>query len=74
MRGKTLVRHDRYHMLSALRERLYQAMRDYETFEAELSSMITSIEQAKTYEELGEHHQRSVAGSEELFFGGADDR
>ncbi len=67
MRGKTLLRHDRYHMLSALRERLYQAMRDYETFEAELSSMIKSIEQTKTYEELGEHHQRSVAGVRNYF-------
>ncbi len=67
MRDRTLVRHDRYHMLSALRERLYHAMRDYETFEAELSSMITSIEQAKTYEELGEHHQRSVAGVRNYF-------
>jgi CBS domain-containing protein len=69
MRGKTLLRHDRYHMLSALRERLYHAMRDYETFEAELSSMIKSIEQAKTYEELEEHHQRSVAGVRNYFFG-----
>jgi signal-transduction protein with cAMP-binding, CBS, and nucleotidyltransferase domain len=67
MRDRTLVRHDRYHMLSALSERLYHAMRDYETFEAELSSMITSIEQAKTYEELGEHHQRSVAGVRNYF-------
>ncbi len=67
MRDRTLVRHDRYHILSALRERLYQAIRDYETFEAELSSMITSIEQAKTYEELGEHHQRSVAGVRNYF-------
>ncbi|HME41907.1 MAG TPA: DUF294 nucleotidyltransferase-like domain-containing protein [Syntrophorhabdales bacterium] len=67
MRGKTLLRHDRYHMLSALRERLYQAMRGYETFEAELSSMIKSIEQAKTYEELGEYHQRSVTGIRNYF-------
>ena len=67
MRDRTLVRHDRYHMLSALRERLYQAMRGYETFETELSSIITSIEQAKTYEELGEHHQRSVAGVRNYF-------
>jgi CBS domain-containing protein len=67
MRGKTLLRHDRYHMLSALRQRLYQAMRDYETFEAELSSMIKSIEVAQTYEELGEHHQRSVAGVKNYF-------
>ncbi len=67
MRDKILLRHDRYHMLSALGERLYQAMRDYETFEAELASMIKSIEEAKTYEELGEHHQRSVAGVRNYF-------
>jgi hypothetical protein len=67
MRDKTLLRHDRYHMLSALKERLYQAMRDYETFEAELSSMIKSIEEAKTYEELGGCHQRSVAGVRNYF-------
>ena len=67
MRGKTLLRHDRYHMLSALRERLYHAMRDYETFEAELSSMIKSIGDAKSYEELHEHHQRSVAGVRNYF-------
>jgi CBS domain-containing protein len=67
MRDKTLLRHDRYNMLSALRERLYQAMRDYETFEAELSSMVKSIEEAKTYEELGRHHQRSVAGVRNYF-------
>ncbi len=67
MRDKTLLRHDRYNMLSALRERLYQAMRDYETFEAELSSMVKSIEQARTYEELGGYHQRSVAGVRNYF-------
>ena len=67
MRDKTLLRHDRHNMLSALRERLYQAMRDYETFEAELSSMVKSIEQAKTYEELARHHQRSVAGVRNYF-------
>jgi len=36
MQDKTLLRHDRYQMLSALRERLYEAMRDYETFETSL--------------------------------------
>ena len=67
MRDKTLLRHDRYHMLSALRERLYKAMRDYETFEAELSSVIKLIEEARTYKELGEHHLRSVAGVRNYF-------
>lgn len=67
MGDRTLLRHDRYTMLSALRERLYQAMRAYETFEAELSSMIVSIQQAKTYEELARHHQRSVAGVRNYF-------
>jgi CBS domain-containing protein len=67
MRDRTLLRHERYNMLSALRERLYQAMRDYETFEAELSSMAKSIEQAKTYEELAGYHQRSVAGVRNYF-------
>lgn len=67
MRDKTLLRHDRYHMLSALSERLYHSMRDYETFEAELSSMIASIKEARSYEELGEFHQRSVAGVKNYF-------
>jgi len=67
MREKTLLRHDRYHMLSALREKLYQAMRDYETFEAELSSMLNSIQAAETYEELGQQHRRSVAGVKNYF-------
>lgn len=67
MQDKTLLRHDRYHMLSALRERLYQAMRDYETFEAELGLVIRSIGQAQTYEELGRHHERSVVGVRNYF-------
>ncbi len=67
MRDKTLLRHERYHMLSALRERLYRAMRDYETFEADLSSMIRSIEEANTYEKLGEYHRLSVAGVRNYF-------
>ncbi len=67
MSDKTLLRHERYTMLSALRERLYQAMRGYETFEAELSSMVASIQQAKTYEELAGHHRRSVAGVRNYF-------
>lgn len=67
MQDKTLLRHDRYQMLSALRERVYEAMRDYETFETELASMIRSIGQAQTYDELGKHHERSVAGVRNYF-------
>src|SRR5450756_92962 len=42
-------------------------LRDYEVFEAELSTMLESIGRAKTYKDLQKHHQRSTAGIRNYF-------
>jgi signal-transduction protein with cAMP-binding, CBS, and nucleotidyltransferase domain len=67
MQDKTLLRHDRYRILEALREKMRTPLRDYEVFEAELSTMLESIGRAKTYKDLQRHHQRSTAGIRNYF-------
>ena len=68
MMDKSLLRHDRYHILAGLRDRLQSSLKDYEEFESELASLvIQKIEKAATYEELNECHARAVVGIENFF-------
>ncbi|HNQ63335.1 MAG TPA: DUF294 nucleotidyltransferase-like domain-containing protein [Syntrophorhabdaceae bacterium] len=68
MMDKSLLRHDRYHILAGLRDRLQSSLKDYEEFESELTSLVMQrIEKADTYEELNECHVRAVIGIENFF-------
>lgn len=68
MMDKSLLRHDRYHILAGLRDRLQSSLKDYEEFESELTSLVMQrIEKADTYEELNECHARAVVGIENFF-------
>ncbi|HPH41195.1 MAG TPA: hypothetical protein PLL73_01950, partial [Syntrophorhabdaceae bacterium] len=40
MMDKSLLRHDRYHILAGLRDRLQSSLKDYEEFESELTSLV----------------------------------
>ena len=68
MMDKSLLRHDRYHILAGLRDRLQSSLKDYEEFESELTSLVMQrIEEADTYEKLNECHARAVVGIENFF-------
>ncbi len=67
MQDKTLLRHERYRVLAKLRDILWDALRDSERFEAELSTVIDSIGRARGYGELHEYHERSIAGVKSYF-------
>jgi len=50
MKDKALLRHERYVILSKLRNKLQTSLDDYIRFENELSSLVVDkIEKAKTY-------------------------
>lgn len=69
MSDKALLRHERYSVLSRLRDKLQAALDDYVHFESELSSLVVDkINNAKTYEELQLCHKRAIGGIEKYFF------
>lgn len=69
MSDKALLRHERYSVLSRLRDKLQAALDDYVRFESELSSLVVDkIKNAKTYEELRLCHKRAIGGIEKYFF------
>jgi signal-transduction protein with cAMP-binding, CBS, and nucleotidyltransferase domain len=69
MKDKALLRHERYGILSKLRDKLQTSLDDYVRFENELSSLVVDkIDNAKTYEELLVCHKRAVGGIEKYFF------
>jgi signal-transduction protein with cAMP-binding, CBS, and nucleotidyltransferase domain len=68
MKDKALLRHERYLILSKLRNKLQTSLDDYIRFENELSSLVVDkIENAKTYGELLVCHKRAVGGIEKYF-------
>jgi CBS domain-containing protein len=68
MKDKALLRHERYLILSKLRNKLQTSLDDYIRFENELSSLVVDkIENAKTYGELLACHKRAVGGIEKYF-------
>lgn len=68
MSDKALLRHERYSVLSKLRDKLQASLDDYVRFESELSALVVDkIKNAKTYEELLLCHKRAVGGIEKYF-------
>ena len=68
MRDKTLLRHERFRILSELSDVLQSSLNDYMSFENELSSLIMNrIETATIFDELYECHRRAVGGVENFF-------
>lgn len=68
MSDKALLRHERYSVLSKLRDKLQASLDNYVRFESELSSLVVDkIKNAKTYEELLLCHKRAVGGIEKYF-------
>jgi CBS domain-containing protein len=68
MNDRTLLRHERYRILAELGDSLQTALKDYESFENELASLIISrVDTATSYEDLLECHRRAVAGVENFF-------
>ncbi len=67
LQDKTLLRHERYDILQKLREKLWEAMRDSERFEVELSRALDVIDTTDDYEELRRHHEQSVEGVRNYF-------
>jgi signal-transduction protein with cAMP-binding, CBS, and nucleotidyltransferase domain len=68
MSDKALLRHERYSILSKLRDKLQTALDDYIRFENELSSLVVDkVNNATTYDELLLCHKRAVRGIEKYF-------
>jgi CBS domain-containing protein len=68
MNDRTLLRHERYRILAELGDSLQTALKDYESFENELASLIISrVETTTSYGELLECHRRAVVGVENFF-------
>jgi signal-transduction protein with cAMP-binding, CBS, and nucleotidyltransferase domain len=68
MSDKALLRHERYTILSRLRDKLQASLDDYIRFESELSSLVVDkIEYAKNYGDLLACHKRAVGGIEKYF-------
>jgi CBS domain-containing protein len=68
MSDKALLRHERYTILSKLRDKLQGSLDDYLRFESELSSLVVDkIENAINYQELLICHKRAVVGIEKYF-------
>lgn len=68
MSDRSLLRHDRYRILSKLRDKLQSSLDDYIRFEGELSSLVVDrIESARTYEELLLCHKLAVKGIQRYF-------
>ena len=69
MSDKALLRHERYTILSKLRDKLQNSLDDYIRFESELSSLVVDkITSARTYQDLLLCHKRAVVGIEKYFF------
>jgi len=69
MSDKALLRHERYTILSKLRDKLQNSLDDYIRFESELSSLVVDkITSARTYQDLLLCHKRAVRGIEKYFF------
>jgi CBS domain-containing protein len=65
---RTLLRDDRYRILTELGDKLQSALKDYQSFEVELSSLIMQrIENAISFDELLECHRRAIVGVENFF-------
>jgi signal-transduction protein with cAMP-binding, CBS, and nucleotidyltransferase domain len=65
---KTLLRGERYRILAELGDKLQSALKDYQSFESELSSLIMHrVESAPSFDELLECHRRAIAGVENFF-------
>ena len=67
MHDKTLLRHDRYAILVKLRETLWEALRESERFESELSGVLRSVESTGDYETLRKYHLTAVGGIRTYF-------
>jgi signal-transduction protein with cAMP-binding, CBS, and nucleotidyltransferase domain len=67
MRDRTLLRHDRYAILAKLRETLWEALRESERFESELSGVLNAVESTGDYEALRTYHLTAVAGIRTYF-------
>ncbi|OPY69846.1 MAG: putative nucleotidyltransferase substrate binding domain protein [Syntrophorhabdus sp. PtaU1.Bin002] len=68
IKDKALLRHERYSMLSGLRDKLQRSLDDYNRFENELTSLVVDkIKKAKSYGELNRYHRRAVSGIEAYF-------
>lgn len=68
MQDKTMLRHERYRILQELKEYLLTGLRDYEAFESELNTLVMErVENATSYEELRECHERAETGVENFF-------
>jgi signal-transduction protein with cAMP-binding, CBS, and nucleotidyltransferase domain len=68
MSDRALLRHERYAILSKLRDKLQSFLVDYIRFENELSSLVVDrINNAKTFENLLVCHKRAVGGIEKFF-------
>ena len=53
MHDKALLRHERYRILSKLRDKLQHSLDDYIRFESELSSLVVDkIASSKTFQDL----------------------
>lgn len=68
LRNRILTRHDRYKVLTGLREQLDRSLSTYETFETELAAIIRAIDEAESYDTLRELHERAVAQVKDYFF------
>lgn len=65
---KTLLRQERYRILSELDDRLQTALKDYTAFEHELASLIMHrVETTWSFEELFECHARAIAGVQNFY-------
>ncbi len=68
MNEKVLLRRERARVLTQLGKVIRAVLKDYETFEAELSSLVTDIrEKSKTLEQLRDYHKLAIAGIESFF-------
>ena len=64
---KSLTRHDRYRILSELREHLDKSLLRHESFEDNLSAIIRAASGAESYNSLKELHRRAVSEIKNYF-------
>lgn len=67
MTDRTLTRHDRYRVISELREHLDKSLVHYESFEDSLSAIIRAARGAESYHSLKELHRRAVSEIKNYF-------
>lgn len=67
MGNKVLTRHDRYRILTGLREQLDKSLHGYEASEARISAIVQAIEAAESYDILKELHKQAVAEVKSYF-------